>query len=44
MDFYELDPMFTLTVALGFTAFIMSLVVLNLTIKAWAVKRERAQE
>ncbi|KAJ5659953.1 hypothetical protein N7507_006404 [Penicillium longicatenatum] len=44
MEFYELDAMFTFTVALGFTAFIMSLVVLTITIKAWAVKRERAQE
>ncbi|KAJ5630867.1 uncharacterized protein N7484_010967 [Penicillium longicatenatum] len=44
MESYELDAMFTFTVALGFTAFIMSLVVLTITIKAWAVKRERAQE
>ncbi|KAJ5552106.1 hypothetical protein N7494_001484 [Penicillium frequentans] len=43
MELYELDAMFTFTVALGFTAFIMSLVVLTIAIKAWAVKRERAQ-
>ena len=44
MEFYELDAMFTFTVGMGFTAFIMSLVVLTIAIKAWAVKRERAQE
>ncbi|KAL2831544.1 hypothetical protein BDW59DRAFT_169780 [Aspergillus cavernicola] len=44
MEFYELDAMFTFTVGMGFTAFIMSLVILNIAIKAWAVKRERAQE
>ncbi|KAJ5986049.1 hypothetical protein N7451_010414 [Penicillium sp. IBT 35674x] len=42
MELYELDAMFSFTVALGFTAFIMSLVVLNIAFKAWAVKRERA--
>lgn len=41
MEFHELDAMFTFTVGMGFTAFIMSLVVLNIAIKAWAVKRER---
>ncbi|CRG82975.1 putative membrane protein YCR061W [Talaromyces islandicus] len=41
MEFYELDAMFTFTVGMGFTAFIMSLVVLAIAIKAWAVKRER---
>ncbi|KAL4786498.1 hypothetical protein BJX76DRAFT_365579 [Aspergillus varians] len=44
MEFYELDPMFTFTVGMGFTAFIMSLVVTTMAIKAWAVKRERAQD
>jgi ABC-type nickel/cobalt efflux system permease component RcnA len=44
MGLHELDAMFTFTVALGFTAFIMSLVVLTITIKAWAMQRERAQE
>ncbi|KAJ5097190.1 hypothetical protein N7456_007911 [Penicillium angulare] len=43
MEFYELDAMFTFTVAMGFTAFIMSLVVLNIAIKAWAIQRERRQ-
>ncbi|KAJ5770679.1 uncharacterized protein N7511_002730 [Penicillium nucicola] len=41
MEFYELDAMFTFTVAMGFTAFIMSLVVLNIALKAWAVQREQ---
>ncbi|KAJ6000353.1 hypothetical protein N7481_000762 [Penicillium waksmanii] len=40
MEFYELDAMFTFTVGMGFTAFIMSLVVLNIAIKAWALKHE----
>ncbi|KAJ5831763.1 hypothetical protein N7474_000074 [Penicillium riverlandense] len=44
MEFYELDAMFTFTVGMGFTAFIMSLVILNIAIKAWAVKRERAHD
>ncbi|KAE8418085.1 hypothetical protein BDV36DRAFT_308891 [Aspergillus pseudocaelatus] len=41
MEFYKLDAMFTFTVGMGFTAFIMSLVVLVIAIKAWAVRRER---
>ncbi|KAE8361457.1 hypothetical protein BDV27DRAFT_166965 [Aspergillus caelatus] len=41
MEFYKLDAMFTFTVGMGFTAFIMSLVVLAIAIKAWAVRRER---
>ncbi|KAJ5317165.1 hypothetical protein N7508_001673 [Penicillium antarcticum] len=44
MEFFELDAMFTFTVGMGFTAFVMSLVVLTIAIKAWAVKRERTQE
>lgn len=41
MEFYDLDAMFTFTVGMGFTAFIMSLVILNIALKAWAVKREQ---
>ncbi|KAL1849801.1 hypothetical protein Plec18170_007322 [Paecilomyces lecythidis] len=44
MEFYELDAMFTFTVGMGLTAFIMSLEVVNIAIKAWAVERERAQD
>ncbi|KAJ5569993.1 uncharacterized protein N7459_009423 [Penicillium hispanicum] len=44
MEFYELDAMFTFTVGMGFTAFIMSLVVLAIAIKAWAMKRERVED
>jgi cbb3-type cytochrome oxidase subunit 3 len=44
MEFYELDAMFTFTVGMGFTAFIMSLVILNIAIKAWAVKREQRSQ
>lgn len=43
MEFYEVDPMFTFTVGMGFTAFIMSLVVLAVALKAWAVGRERGR-
>ncbi|KAL4742966.1 hypothetical protein BDV11DRAFT_216175 [Aspergillus similis] len=43
MEFYELDAMFIFTVVMGFTAFIMSLVILAIALKAWAVKRERAR-
>jgi hypothetical protein len=32
--------MFTFTVAMGFTAFIMACEILIIAIKAWAVKRE----
>lgn len=41
IEFYDLDAMFTFTVGMGFTAFIMSLVILNIALKAWAVKREQ---
>ncbi|KAL5340572.1 hypothetical protein BJX70DRAFT_101128 [Aspergillus crustosus] len=41
MEFYSLDAMFTFTVGMGFTAFIMALVVLAIALKAWAVRRER---
>lgn len=39
MEYYELDAMFTFTVGLGFSAFIMAYEVLVIAIKAWAVKR-----
>ncbi|KAJ5621702.1 hypothetical protein N7528_006485 [Penicillium herquei] len=44
MEFYELDAMFTFTVGMGFTAFIMALEVLVVTLKAWAVKREQRSQ
>ncbi|KAL4868556.1 hypothetical protein BDV12DRAFT_169304 [Aspergillus spectabilis] len=40
IEFYELDAMFTFTVALGFTAFIMACEIIFIAIKAWAVKRQ----
>lgn len=40
MIYYELDAMFTFTVGMGFTAFIMACEVLAIAIKAWAVKRQ----
>lgn len=39
MEYYELDAMFTFTVGLGFSAFIMAYEVVVIAIKAWAVKR-----
>ncbi|KAJ6189798.1 hypothetical protein N7519_004706 [Penicillium mononematosum] len=39
MEYYELDAMFTFTVGLGFSAFIMAYEILAIAIKAWAVKR-----
>ncbi|KAJ5544556.1 hypothetical protein N7461_006860 [Penicillium sp. DV-2018c] len=39
MEYYEVDAMFTFTVGLGFSAFIMAYEILTIAIKAWAVKR-----
>lgn len=39
MEYYELDAMFTFTVGMGFTAFIMALEILAIALKAWAVER-----
>ena len=41
MEYYKIDAMFTFTVGLGFTAFIMALELLAIALKAWAVKREQ---
>ncbi|KAL4959437.1 Ytp1 family protein [Aspergillus stella-maris] len=38
--YYDLDAMFTFTVSMGLTAFIMAGVIVLIAIKAWAVKRE----
>lgn len=40
MIYFELDAMFTFTVAMGFTAFIMACEILVIALKAWAMKRE----
>ncbi|KAJ5138329.1 uncharacterized protein N7515_003177 [Penicillium bovifimosum] len=39
MEYYEVDAMFTFTVGLGLSAFIMAYEILTIAIKAWAVKR-----
>ncbi|KAJ5321754.1 hypothetical protein MYU51_017213 [Penicillium brevicompactum] len=39
MEFYQVDAMFTFTVGLGFSAFVMSYEVLVIALKAWSVKR-----
>lgn len=44
MEYYEVDAMFTFTVGMGLTAFIMALEVLFVTLKAWAVKREQRSQ
>ena len=40
MEYYEVEPMFALTVGLGLTAFMMAWEILVIALKAWAVKRE----
>jgi hypothetical protein len=40
MIHYDLDAMFTFTVGMGFTAFVMACEVLAIAIKAWAAKRQ----
>lgn len=44
MEYYDIDAMFTFTVGLGLTAFIMALEILAIALKAWAVKHERPSQ
>ncbi|KAJ5564471.1 hypothetical protein N7513_000713 [Penicillium frequentans] len=44
MEYYNMDAMFTFTVGMGFTAFVMALEVLFITLKAWAIKREQPSQ
>lgn len=39
MDGYELDAMFSFTVTMGFTAFLMAWTIIVLAVKGWAVGR-----
>ncbi|RAK98751.1 Ytp1 family protein [Aspergillus ibericus CBS 121593] len=39
---YEIDSMFTMTVGMGFTGFLMAWEILVIAIKAWAMRREMA--
>lgn len=41
MEFYDIDAMFTFTVGMGFTAFVMALEFLAIALKAWAIKRQQ---
>lgn len=41
MEYYQVDAMFTFTVGLGFSAFIMAYEVLMIALKAWSVKRNQ---
>lgn len=43
MEYYDLDAMFTFTVGMGVTAFIMACEILAIALKAWAVKKESRQ-
>ncbi|KAL4944862.1 hypothetical protein BDV06DRAFT_186291 [Aspergillus oleicola] len=40
IEYYELDAMFTFTVSMGLTAFLMAGEIVLIAIKAWVVKRE----
>ncbi|KAJ5296089.1 hypothetical protein N7508_010910 [Penicillium antarcticum] len=39
MEYYKIDAMFTFTIGLGFSAFIMAYEILCIALKAWVVKR-----
>lgn len=39
MEYYDVDAMFTFTVGLGFSAFVMAYEILTIALKAWAVRR-----
>lgn len=41
MEAYDLNAMFTFTVGMGFTAFIMAWELIVVSLKAWATKREQ---
>lgn len=43
MEVYNLMAMFTFTVTMGFTAFLMAYEILVLGLKGWAVRRETTQ-
>ena len=40
MEYFEVDSMFTMTVGMGLTSFIMACEILAVALKAWAAKRE----
>ncbi|KAJ5086918.1 hypothetical protein NUU61_008225 [Penicillium alfredii] len=40
MEYYKVDAMFTFTVGMGLTAFVMAYEILMIALKAWTVKRE----
>lgn len=44
MIYYEIDSMFTMTVGMGLTAFVMAWEVCVIAIKAWAMRRELASQ
>ncbi|KAK2757689.1 hypothetical protein FQN54_004658 [Arachnomyces sp. PD_36] len=41
MEYYNLNAMFTFTVGMGFTAFIMAWELIVVAVKAWAIKRQQ---
>ena len=42
MEYHDLHAMFVLTVAMGFTAFLMAWEIVCISLKAWATKRTEA--
>lgn len=41
MEAYDLDAMFTFTVAMGLTAFVMAWEIACIALKAWATRRTK---
>lgn len=41
MEYYDLNAMFTFTIGMGFTAFVMAWELIVVSVKAWAIKREQ---
>ena len=41
MEYYDLNAMFTFTIGMGFTAFVMAWELIVVSLKAWSIKREQ---
>lgn len=44
MIYYQIESMFTMTVGMGLTTFVMAWEILIIAIKAWATRREMAPQ
>lgn len=42
MIYYQIESMFTMTVGMGLTAFVLAWEIIVIAIKAWATRREMA--